>query len=333
MRPDAIEKKSILFCILDWGLGHATRSSVLIDKLVKQGNKVTIVCSPSSYVFLKEKYPSLTMICIDGYCIRYYKALPAWLSVIMQIRKIQRQIKIEHQFLRTEVSQNKYDVIISDSRYGCYHHDIPSIFISHQLRLKTPIFSTFVNKRYQKYLLPFKSIWVPDFEGENNLSGDLSHSISKLDKQMENKIVFIGPLSRFNFKEKLDKKIDVLFILSGPEPMRTRFEAEVIQYSSTIHKKVVLIRGLEESIPLPIGANLENIEVYHLLGESQLKEMIEDAKAIVCRSGYSSVMDYFQLPIVKYIIPTPGQTEQEYIANYLNNRFGFKKIKHLSEIN
>jgi uncharacterized protein (TIGR00661 family) len=332
MRPEAIEKKNILFCILDWGLGHASRSSVLIDSLLNQDNKITIVCSNTSFIFLEQKYPALPIICIEGYNIKYYQALPAWLSVILQIRKIQQQIKIEQQFLQKEVLQSGYDIIISDSRYGCYHRDVPSIFISHQVQLKTPFLTSFINKRYQKYLLPFQSIWVPDFAGVNNLSGDLSHHVSKSDIHIKNRLEYIGPLSRFNFEEKPDKKIDVLFILSGPEPVRTMFEAEVIEYSSTSHKKIVLIRGVEKSKPPLVGGKLENIEVYHLLGKSQLKEMIENTKVIVCRSGYSSIMDYYQLPIVKYIIATRGQTEQEYLADYLDNRFGFKKIRHLKEI-
>jgi UDP-N-acetylglucosamine transferase subunit ALG13 len=145
-------------------------------------------------------------------------------------------------------------------------------------------------------------------------------------------LIYIGPLSRFNFEVKSEKEIDLLFILSGPEPMRSKFEEEVIKHFGASNKKIVLIRGKEESGPLPIKSKLENLEIHHLLGESQLKDMIENTKVIVCRSGYSSIMDYYQLPIVKYIIATPGQTEQEYLADYLNHRFGFKKIKHLSEI-
>jgi hypothetical protein len=333
MRPEAINKKNILFCILDWGLGHAARSGVLIDRLLIQNNKITIVCSLSSLVFLKQKYPLLSIICIEGYNIKYYKSIPAWLSVMIQLQKIQQQIKIEQQFLQKEILRDEYDIIISDSRYGCYHSEIPSVLISHQLQLKAPFFASFINKRYQKYLLPFHSIWVPDFEGENNLSGELSHHVLKLDIHTKNKLVYIDPLSRFNFGAKLEKEIDLLFILSGPEPMRTMFEIDAIKYSSISNKKIVLIRGIEESKSIPIESKLKNLEIYHLLGESQLKSMIENTKAIVCRSGYSSIMDYYQLPIVKYIMPTFGQTEQEYLAEYLNNRFGFKKIKYLNEMN
>jgi uncharacterized protein (TIGR00661 family) len=332
MLPEAIGEKRILFCILDWGLGHATRSSVLIDRLLKQDNKITIVCSQSSLGFLKQKYPALPIICIEGYNIKYYQALPALLSVVMQIKKVRLRIKIERQFLQKEILKNEYDIIISDSRYGCYHNEIPSVFISHQLQLKMPFLAAFINKQYQKYLLPFHSIWVPDFEDDNNLSGDLSHSISKLDTNTKNKLMYIGPLSRFNFEARPEKGIDLLFILSGPEPMRTMFEVEVIKYSKTAQKKIVLIRGTEENGPLPIENELENLEVHNLLGEGKLKEIIENTKTIVSRSGYSSIMDYYQLPIVKYIIATPGQTEQEYLADYLNNRFGFKKIRDLKEI-
>jgi predicted glycosyltransferase len=332
MLPEAIYEKRILFCILDWGLGHATRSSVLIDRLLNQENKITIVCSQSSLGFLKQKFSALSIICIEGYSIKYYKGIPVWLSVVIQLRKIQAQIKIEQQFLQKETLKNAYDIIISDSRYGCYHNEIPSVFISHQLQLKVPFFESFTNKRYQKYLLPFHSIWVPDFENDNNLSGDLSHSILKLGTNTKNKLAYIGPLPRFSFETKSEKEIDLLFILSGPEPLRTLFEAEIINYSMTSKKKITIVRGTSKNSATEFESHVKHLDMHDLLGENELKNLIENANAIVCRSGYSSIMDYYQLPIIKYIYATPGQTEQEYLASSLNHRFGFKKINNLKDL-
>ena len=41
---------------------------------------------------------------------------------------------------------------------------------------------------------------------------------------------------------------------------------------------------------------------------------------IFCRSGYSTIMDLSKLGKKAILIPTPGQTEQEYLAKHLKKR-------------
>jgi len=69
---------------------------------------------------------------------------------------------------------------------------------------------------------------------------------------------------------------------------------------------------------------------------NELEETILRSKLVVSRSGYSSIMDLEALEAKAFFVPTPGQFEQEYlaerlkhmgIANYIQqNEFSFKQL-------
>ncbi len=330
MQPQTIQNQSVLFCILDWGMGHATRSSVLINRLLEQNNKITLFASETSIVYLKQQFPTLEYITAPTYGIQYYRYLPAALSIALQISKIKRCTDLEHQMVNDILEKNKFDLVISDSRYGCFDTNIHSVFITHQLFLKSPLFSNWLNQKYLDYLSPFSTIWVPDFEGIDNLSGDLAHKYLDFPPTLKEKTQYILPLSRFDAINKAEKRFDLIFILSGPEPLRTVFENQVLQYVNSNTGNYALIRGTNTKVEvLNVSVNLKT---HSILNVNELRELISSSDAIVCRSGYSSIMDYYQLSIIKYILATPGQTEQVYLANHLDGRYGFVKIKQLKDI-
>jgi uncharacterized protein (TIGR00661 family) len=330
MQPQTIQNQSILFCVLDWGMGHATRSSVLISRLIAQNNSITLFASDITIAYLKQLFPSLVCIAAPSYGIQYYRYLPAGLSIALQISKIRRCIKLEHQMVKNILQKNKFDLVISDSRYGCFNANVHSVFISHQLFLKSPVFSKWLNRNYVKYLEPFSTIWVPDLEGDNNLSGDLAHRQQSFPFVLKTRTHYIQPLSRFDAISKAEKRFDLIFILSGPEPLRTVFENQVLQYVNSNKGNYALIRGINTRAEM-LNVSV-NLETHSILNVNELGELISNANAIVCRSGYSSIMDYYQLSITKYILPTPGQTEQLYLANHLNGRCGFVKINSINEL-
>lgn len=60
----------------------------------------------------------------------------------------------------------------------------------------------------------------------------------------------------------------------------------------------------------------------------QLSELIKSANCIICRSGYSTLMDLFVLKKTNLIlIPTPAQSEQLYLASYWKKKYGAKVYK------
>ena len=106
----------------------------------------------------------------------------------------------------------------------------------------------------------------------------------------------------------------MLVILSGPEPQRSILEVTLISELEKTDMTVLIIRGKPDDglNPVPIGKIVFN---NHLSAESIRSHLLK-SKYIICRSGYSSLMDLAAVGRSAIIIPTPGQTEQEYLAEY-----------------
>jgi predicted glycosyltransferase len=163
-------------------------------------------------------------------------------------------------------------------------------------------------------LEPFDQIWVPDFAATPNLSGALSHNVD-----LKNKLFFIGPLSRFDGLAKGSDSISLLIILSGQEPQRTELENIVLSQITDDMQSVVLVRGLPNRSEV-MKVEQQNLKVYNHLPAQELERLIADSSIVLCRSGYSSIMDMAAMGKQVLLIPTPGQTEQEYLANYLSGK-------------
>ena len=115
--------------------------------------------------------------------------------------------------------------------------------------------------------------------------------------------------------DAIPPSIVLLVLLSGPEPQRTSFEQLIIQQLNPLPLTSVLVRGTPGEGPETESKG--NLHIFsHLLGEQLLQLMIR-AKIVVCRSGYSTIMDLVTVGKKAILVPTPGQTEQEYLANYL----------------
>lgn len=308
------EGKRILFGVLDWGLGHATRSVPLIKKLAEK-NEVIIASSGRALDFLTDYFPSLKNLEKPGYAIAYASNRSAFLSIVLQSFKINKAIKKEHRWLENLIKKEKIDIVYSDNCYGLYNHNIISIIITHQLMLKMPVslkwIEPFAHRWVMKKIDSFDRCLIPDFEGKENLSGDLSH-LYPLPPHAE----FIGPQSRFEFyssNPKTEKEYDVVVLISGPEPARSRFESELKEKFRGKGQKVAIIRGIPGNEKL-ITEN--NLDIYDHLNDTELAKMLQNSKKIICRSGYSTIMDLQALSLTAEFIPTKGQTEQEYLAEF-----------------
>jgi uncharacterized protein (TIGR00661 family) len=312
--PETTLKPNILIAPLDWGLGHATRCIPIIHALIRKNCNVLIACEGKTRSLLCQEFPQLRLIDLKGYRIQYSKnswTLP--FQIGKQIPKILSTIQYENERLDEIVKEHNVHGVISDNRYGFYHKSIPSVFITHQLRIKTPL-GKLVDDSLQKlnyqYINRFLECWIPDNENKMNLAGELSHP----QKRPSIPLKFIGPLSRFQKMNSAEKK-EVLILLSGPEPQRTIFENLVIQQLNEHKGSVILIRGLPgDTSQLKLSSN---ISVHnHLLAE-ELNSKINEASVVISRCGYSTVMDLASMNKKSILVPTPGQTEQEYLAKHL----------------
>ena len=309
------KKPRILVAPLDWGLGHATRSIPIILELLAQGCDVWLAGEGAQEQLLIAEFPELPFLTLPGYRISYSKTARGLIwKMIQQGPKMRRAIEAEHSWLKKIVNKYGVDAIISDNRYGLYHASVPSVFITHQLTIKSPLgkwTEKILQKRNYNYINRFTECWVPDTEGENNLAGELSHPEKKPDVPVR----YIGLLSRFVKKEIIERKNHLLVVLSGPEPQRTLLEEKIINDISHYNGTATIVRGLPGSSSLIPSTNM--IKIHNHLSAEQLNKEMQEAEYVISRSGYSTVMDVLALQKKSILIPTPGQTEQEYLGNYL----------------
>lgn len=318
----------VLIAPLNWGLGHATRCIPIIVSHIEKGHKVYIASSGRSMAFLCSKFPDLEKIELPDYEINYHRNLPVWLSVSLQGMKILSKINKEYTLIEKIQKKERFDLIISDNRYGVYSKQTKSVFICHQLNPISPfgIGQITIEYLHRNLCKHFKEIWVPDFEKkEIKLSGKLS----ELKLKWQQEIKFISPLSQLTIQNNSIITGHILVLLSGLEPNRTMVEDVLISILSPTRFSVVFVGGS------PIEKNINSNTYHSFLNKKELELEINKASIIICRSGYSTIMDLHKESEKKIIfIPTPGQTEQEYLANYLSNKFDFMfkvKEKHLEK--
>ena len=312
-------KPRILVAPLDWGLGHATRCIPIIRELLAQGCEVWLAGEGTQEHLLKEEFPELPFLQLDGYRIRYSRsAVGLVLSIFRQTHKILTAIKKENAWLKKMIAEYDFDGVISDNRFGLYHASIPCIFITHQLAIKSPLgkwSEKILQIRNYRFINRFTACWVPDEENKNNMAGDLSHP----EKKPNIPVRYIGLLSRFDSSSPPTGgdggKNHLLIILSGPEPQRSTLENKIVKEISHYNSTATIVRGIPGSPSLIPSTNM--IQFYNHLPADELKNEIWKAGYIISRCGYSTVMDLVALQKKSILIPTPGQTEQEYLSKYL----------------
>ena len=308
--------KKIIIAPLNWGLGHATRCVPIIKELQKSNFTPVIASDGTALQFLIKEFPSLEFFELPSYKISYGRNLK-W-SLIRKIPTIVRAVHKERLLIQEYIHQNPNVVgIISDNRFGCYYTKIPSVYITHQLNVLsgflTPVTSFFHRRVIRKY----NECWIPD-EENSVYSGKLSRSSKNLNQK------YIGVLSRFK-KQELPQDIDVLILLSGPEPNRTQLEIKLTSIFKTSSKKVYLIQGIVEKTQKTTKEN--QLTIVNFMLTKQLEHTLNLSKMVICRAGYSSVLDLVSLRKKALLIPTKFQNEQEYLAEYLQQKGYFSFVK------
>ena len=307
------QNTKVLVAPLDWGLGHATRCIPIIKGLLSHGYEVFLAGEGAQSILLKAEFPQLTLIPLKGYRVSYsnHKRGMA-LKLLWQLPKIWRAIQFENRWLHKQVALHHFNIIISDNRYGLHHPSVKSIFITHQLTIKAPfrVAEKWLQHIQYRLIRSFNTCWVPDIPGLNNAAGILSHPAILPPVP----VAYIGWLSRFE-----PKKLPVIYryciVLSGPEPQRNQLENKLLTQLTGITDSVLFIRGLPGAANLP--ATPPNIICKNHLPQEALEMALLQSEWIISRTGYTTVMEILCLQKKAILIPTPGQTEQEYLAERL----------------
>lgn len=298
---------------LNWGLGHATRCIPLIEDLLRQGHEVHLASDGAAFDLLGAEFPQLPQHELPSYHIRYDTRNMVW-NIARQLPRLLYAILAEKRATAALMRQYHFDVILSDNRYGCFHHQAESILLTHQLQplMPSPWLQKMVNWALKPIFAQFDTIWVPDSAEAPGLSGDLSHNCN-----MHPDIRFIGTLSRMQHMD-VEREYDIAVVLSGPEPQRTWFEQRLLEQLLVLPYRTIVVQGQTRQKKHFFAD--DHLEVVSYMTTGDLNRVLAASALVICRSGYSSIMDLAVLEKPALLIPTPGQTEQEYLADMLANQ-------------
>ncbi|MCK4669624.1 MAG: hypothetical protein KAT43_00350 [Nanoarchaeota archaeon] len=304
---------NVLFGTCTWGLGHATRDLPLIKALLRKKHSVTIATSGRSLEFLKKEVPECHFIDFPDYPLPYTKkAMLFPIKFTSYLPRMFKAVKQERRRFRQLLHKNRYDLVVADCRYGFSSKRVPCYFMSHQLRFIVPKRIKFAENTMEvmNYALSreFKKVLVPDNKGFN-MTGDLSHNLKFFD---EYDVEYLGILSSME-RMKVKQDIDYFISISGPEPQRTIFQEKVLKQAKDLDGDVVITLGKPE---LEFTKRKDNVLIHSCLSVKQQQEMMNRAKLVISRSGYTTMMDLAHLGKKALYIPTLGQTEQIYLSDY-----------------
>lgn len=301
----------ILIAPLNWGLGHATRCIPIIHSLLDHGVDVIIGGDGRPLELLTQEFSSLQTVRLPGLNVSYEGNLAG--SIIRHFPHIVLTSYKEHRELDELIDRLGIDAVISDNRFGLYSSRIPSIYVTHQVGIMMPKLLRWakspVARAHSLLISRFKECWIPDYQGEINLSAELGHC-----DPLPNNSFYVGPLSRFRKFPNMRKQYDLIAILSGPEPQRTLFERIVVSQLQNTTLKALIVRGVTETKSRT--AITDTISMVSYLTSDELNKAILAADIVLSRPGYSTIMDLTVLETKAIFVPTPGQTEQEYLADH-----------------
>ncbi|HEX5353552.1 MAG TPA: glycosyltransferase [Rhodanobacteraceae bacterium] len=310
--------RRILYGVYHWGLGHATRSLGPIRALVERGDHVIVMMQPGPGMHLLqselgdacEYFPFRdTPAPFSRYPAVFYLRMTASMPWVLA------GYRREHRMAEKLVAERHLDCVISDSRFGVSSRAVPSYCIFHSIHQVVPFFSGLTQRLTewgQRNLLKgFTKILIPDVEENGGLSGWLGHDPDF--DWGDGRLVYVGPLASIR-RMDVDQDIDVFFSVSGIEPQRGLLERLVLESLPRLSGRIVVTLGQPRN-----GTGCREIAgatVYDYLDRQRQSEMLNRAKLVMTRSGYTTLMELAELGRKALFVATPGQSEQEYLARF-----------------
>lgn len=321
------KRKTILICPLEWGLGHAGRMIPVAKALLESGHRIFIGAGSLHQEFFKSEMNGLEFINFAGFRPSYSRRLPQYLSIALKIPSILVHILREHQKLKKIINGYQVDIVISDNRFGLWNKKVKTVYITHQLLIPFPKrlrFLEWTGVLFHEYFIrKYDLCLVPDLPGEINLAGRLSHPRKLLENTR-----YIGILSRFSDMD--EKSGDLVqenyntLVLSGPEPQKSLLGKMIINCQDGTSPPLVILEGKPGAPDRPNGTG--KLIFHGHLPTIRMGRILKGSSAIIARAGYSTIMELISINRTALLIPTPGQTEQEYLADYLSAKGWFTTI-------
>lgn len=315
---------TVLVCPIDWGLGHASRVIPLIYNFRKAGHKVFIAGSGKSGMLLKSTFNDLTFLDLPCSEVKYFfRGKLFFLNIFLQLPALIFSAIRDNIYLKRLIKVYRINIVVSDNRYGLFSRSTRNIIVTHQI---SPVLPGLLKwAEYPVYCIlkmlihRFDECWIPDFSGENNLSGKLSHRF-----RLPENAKYIGILSRFSVIKPLseNEQFDIVIVLSGPQPELGRLTRKIIDQAKDTDQKILIICGLQNLQDM--HSEEQNLRIVSHLEPSKFRNALEHALVVICTAGYSGIMDLVEINKPAILIPTDGQSEQEYLVKYLQSQGIFK---------
>jgi len=309
-------------------LGHAARMIPIARKLQEMDNNIFIASGEEHLALFRAELTGLTYINFTGFRPGYSRYFPQYLTLLLKIPLLLYHIILEHNMLKKIISKYDIDIVISDNRFGLWNRRITSVYITHMPLIPFPKpvrFLEFIGVLLHRIVIKkYSFCFIPDLPGEMNVSGRLSHGV-----RLPYNVRFIGILSRFVFcdEPRENNRYDFrhnTIILSGPEPQRSMLKHKLVNLLKDKEPPVVILEGRPDKDQKPGRSG--NVLFYNHLPASEMKELITSSECIISRAGYTTIMELISMNCSALLIPTPGQTEQEYLAEYLTGKGWFHTI-------
>ncbi len=291
-------------------------------RLLDMNQNVFIASGEEHLNLFREEVPGLSYIDFPGFRPGYSRHLPQYLPLLLKTPLLLFHIVREHSRLKRIINDYAIDAVISDNRFGLWNRKIKTAYVTHMPLIPFPKpfhFLEFIGIHLHRMIIRnYTLCFIPDLPGEINLTGRLSHYM----KLPEN-VRYIGILSRFPDAVQPSPVNPVSFkhntvILSGPEPQRSVFRQTVIKLLTDEKIPAVILEGKPGK-----GNEISwsgNIAFFNHLASSEMQQVILSSEKIITRAGYSAIMELVSLKRSALLVPTPGQTEQEYLAEYLSSK-------------
>lgn len=321
------KKKNILICPLEWGLGHAARMIPIARKLLEYGNNVYVGSGETHLALFRAELAGLNYIEFPGFSPRYSGTFPQYFIMLLKTPLLLWHIIAEHRKLKRIISEYNIDIVISDNRFGLWNKGITSVYLTHMPLIPLPrpwkIFERTGALLHRYIITKYTYCCIPDLDGELNLSGKLSHGM-----MLPPNVRYIGILSRFcNEPGEVNRLLSFphnTVILSGPEPQRSILKKKLSDIFRERMPVTVILEGKPGKKPEIMQDS--NIIYYDHIPAAGMQILLKSSELIISRSGYTTIMDLVCLSCSALLIPTPGQTEQEYLAEYLSAKGWFTTI-------
>ncbi|WP_297945720.1 glycosyltransferase [uncultured Fibrobacter sp.] len=305
----------VLVAPLDWGLGHATRCAPVVREFLEKGCDVELAVTRGNAAILREMFPDVRQRLAPSYNIVYPKHgynMAFWL--LKNSAHLRAVMRAEHHYAEEMVERHGYDILVSDNRFAFRSRKAKSVYMTHQCRIAFPkmlrMFEAFGAAWHASVMSRFDEVWVPDVPEFPGYAGSLSH-VERCPRPLK----FVGPLSRFAMlplTQSTEKDLNIVAVVSGVEPARSRFASRLSSVLPQIPGKHVVILGKPASSLKTWTAG--NVTFYNHLPTQEFADVISRAGWVISRGGYSTVMDMAVLGAKCIFVPTPGQYEQVVLA-------------------